>query len=207
MISAFAAILSLAVAEPVTLVPTDDIWLYEHASDQSRDEYMRIWGAPSGPIGEFLGDFSFSCVKFTLPDGLDADKLVSAKFVVYSIPDVQWTAADSKTYPLQARRLTGDFTEAKWDYSDASTLVSKEGEAEVYGFGSGTPTADKPFPIEIDLLKGKANFKEALKDKTLRFALTSAMNPQDAAGSVYKVFSRNASDEALRPKLILSFSD
>jgi hypothetical protein len=207
MISLFAALFAMAPAEPVTILPTDDIWVYEHAADPVSDEFLRVWGSDNGPIGDYLGDYSFSCLKFTLPEGIDPSKLESAKLVVYSIPEVNWSAETSKQLPLQARRLSGDFDETKWEYSKNKFLITKAGEDQVYGDGSGTPGDSKPFAIEIDLLKGKADFKEALKDKHLEVALTSPMNPQDASGSVYKVYSRNATEEALRPRLVLKFAD
>ncbi len=39
-------VLTLGIAAPQTieLTPTDDIWVYPHASDPEKDGYLRCWG-------------------------------------------------------------------------------------------------------------------------------------------------------------------
>lgn len=204
---ALVAALALAPHETITLLPTDDVWVYPHAQDQSSDPFLRVWGGSEGAVGfidqgEFT--FSYSCLRFELPEGFDASKIESARLVLHSIPTVSWTAKDSEDNPIEARKLDRDFTEKAWEFSKSATVIPKAGDEQIFGTGKGEPAGgEKPIPFYVDLLKGKGDFKAYLgANRIVRLALTTKMAPEDMGeGRLYKFYSRQTEDEKLKPRL------
>lgn len=198
------------------LFPTDDVWIYQFAQDQTSDPYLRVWGTGDAALGSsFEGHlpFSFSMLKFELPAAPEGSKLTGAKLVLTHSPEPGWTGQDAEKNPVEARSLTIDWNEANWEYDTAKKVHPSNDEATVYGTGwSKPPAGEDKFKVEIDLTKGKGGFQAAYDkalaspSKDLAIALTSKLTPEGGGeGMVYKFYSRS-NDEALRPQLVLTFS-
>lgn len=198
------AALVLLRSTTVDFTPTDDVWVYPHASDPSSDPFLRAWGVdglalPTDPAD--LGDFSFSLLRFDVKK-LGAGKVVGAELVLTHNQDPAYTAEQAKAGPLEARPAGTGYSEKSWSNEMAAKLMPGK---ELYG---STAPADwpsgKPFPIIIDLTKGKADFKASIakaiaSDGTIGIALTSKISAENRG--VYKVFSKDADDKAKRPIL------
>ncbi len=204
---------TLLRAEPQTfrLEPSDDIWVYPHASDPSKDPYLRVWGAEGkavAPSPEESEEFSYSYLKFdlkTLPKGM----ITGAKLTLTSIADPGYTSDYIKDNPLQVRALRTDFSEKTWEYDIVHTLNPDKDDKAVYGSASPKDwPAGKPFPLVIDLLKGPADFKKDLSaardsaEHLLGLALTSTDDVQTMGSTaVYKLYSKDADKKELHPVL------
>ncbi len=213
MLSALAIALTFATA---TLTPTDDVWVYPHASDQLDSEFLRSWGGEGRavlPGGEQTGAYSYSCLKFSIVSVAKGATLKKAVLRLTHDAAATWDEAQSKAAPLEARALTTKFDEKSWEFSMASTVAPSASENTIFGSGSGKPSADgKPFVIEIDLMKGPGKFDAvfakalASNDPVLAFALTTKMDPQEAGeATMYKYYSRSAKED-WRPQLVLEYS-
>ena len=202
----------------VTLTPSDDVWVYEHAADPAKDSFFRIWGTMGNAVAENpsdAGQFSYGLLKWDLSKIPAGAKITSAKPVVNQISDPGFTIDDAKAAPLEARAVNGDFAEKGWDYASSSKTFPIKGEEGI--FGTGYPDAsvmkDKVVPISIDLLKGRADLAKAIAQalggpKTICLALTSKIDPSSLGRSaVYKIYTRDAERESSRPVLILSYSE
>lgn len=211
---AFLLLSSTAATQKVELVPTDDLWIYPHASDAAHDPNLRIWGSEghAAPAdASEAEELSMAYLKWDL-SSLPADKkLTSAVLVVTNIANPGYTADQAKAAPLQARPLASDFTEKTWDYEKLGKLLPPKESKDV--FGAGFPAsflADKPVTIEIDLLKGPNDFRKYLDSargsKSLALALTSGLDMASLGRTAaYKIYSRDAENATLRPRLVLGF--
>ncbi|MCW5937777.1 MAG: hypothetical protein KIT11_10790 [Fimbriimonadaceae bacterium] len=198
----------------VTLDPTDDIWVYQFAQDQTSDPYLRLWGAGDTAVSEItpghLG-FSYSGLKFSLPADADGT-LKSAKLVLTHSGDPGFEEEAAKANPIEARAMSASFEEENWDYSMAAKVHPVVEDSSVFGSGwAYAQSAETPFKIEIDLLKGPNDFRKLLdkaredSGRAVVLALTTKLTPEQAGeSSIYKVFSRSA-EEDRRPKLVLTF--
>jgi len=213
MITTLALALTLGTA---TLTPTDDVWVYPHASDQLDSEFLRSWGGEGRavlPGGEQTGSYSYSCLKFSLKSLPKDAKVTKAVLRITHDAVANWDEAMSKAGPLEARALTTQFDERSWDFSMASKVAPSASEETIYGFASGKPSADgKPFVIEIDLLKGPGKFADAVSkavqatDPVIAFAITTKMDPQESGEStLYKFYSKSAKEE-WRPQLVIEYT-
>jgi len=212
MLSVLCALVMSVQDTDVTLEPSDDVWVYQFAEDQTSDEFLRAWGCDDGAVGKsFEGslNFSFSCLKFKPPMPLPNTKLKSAKLVLTHVPDAGWAVDSIDKHPLEARSMTGTWDEQSWAYEKAAKVHPLPEANAVFGTGWAKPSGDKPFKIEIDLMKGPGNFEKTFQDAIndpkagLSIALTTTLLP-DGENSVYKLYSK--SNEAdLRPKLVLGF--
>src|SRR5215475_5485714 len=94
MVTALLATLAMGLApQTIELTPTDDIWVYSHADDPQKDEYLRCWGADGmavAPTGEELEEFSYSYLKFNLNKLPKEVKLKEATLILWHIPDPGW---------------------------------------------------------------------------------------------------------------------
>ncbi len=204
-------------AEPQTfsLEPSDDIWVYPHASDPSKDPFLRVWGAEGkavAPSPEESEEFSYSYLKFnlaSLPKG--KFKVLEAKLTVTQISDPGYTKDYIKDNPLEVRPLRPDFAEKNWEYDIVRTLNPDKDPKAPYGSASPSnwPTG-KPFPIEIDLLKGPKAFGLDLlsasegTDRVFAVALTSTNDVQTMGSTaVYKLYSKDADKKEYHPVLRL----
>lgn len=215
MALALLAALLLAPAD-VSLKPTDDIWIYPHAGDPGKDGYLRVWGRDGAAVAKMVGDaseLSYSLLRFD-PASLPEGKLTKAALVLTTTAGPAYTEDQAKKNPIQARPVDGGFTEKGWKYDLLEKFNPTYEAKSVYGTGypSPWPAADKEGKVEIDLLKGPGDFAAALsaakKDgKPLGIALTSTIEVQSNPDTmtIYKLYSKDAPVEELRPKLVLSF--
>lgn len=197
----------------IDLVPTDDVWVYPHASDPSKDPFLRIWGSEGNAVAPSPDDaqnYSYSYLKWDVSKIPSDAKIKSASLVLTHVAGAAFTLDYAKKHPIEARPLGTTFTEKKWQYDNATTLFPPKDAKAIYG--SGAPTAigddEATFKIEIDLLKGPKDFKKALQDavatneKQLGMALTSTTNPEEMGMKfVYKVYSKDAEKAEYRPTI------
>ncbi|RYG43882.1 hypothetical protein EON79_16100 [bacterium] len=202
-----AAMLLLAQGSALVFSPVSDVWVYPHASDPSKDAYLRIWGTTGEAVAadpSSASDFSYSYLRFDLPAPVEGRKLAEARLELTQVEKPSYTLDLAKANPLQARPLIGDFDEKTWTYGDSIKIFpGKE------TFGEGVPQsieADKAVPIVIDLLKGKADFRVAAETGGMvNIALTSTLDVTSGDRTVYRLYSKDTEKEAWRPRLILRF--
>lgn len=209
-----AWVMALLLLEPTVVErnPTDDVWVYPHASDV-KDAYLRVWGANGKAVAgrnDALDEFSYSYLRFDLA-GLPAGTPKEAKLILTATADPGWTADDLKSTPIQARVAASDFREKDWSYDAlASKLAPSEAAEAVLGVASASPIEKGKEPtLTIDLLQGPAKFADALssarKSGALVVALTSALNPAEVGRTaIYKFYSKDG-PEKFRPVLRLTF--
>jgi hypothetical protein len=214
-LSLFWALLVCPLAGPTEhrIEPSDDVWVYTFASDQTADKYLRVWGDENGsvsPIIEGSLTFSYSCLRFELPAGLKPETVSAARLVLTHVGDAGFDEDTAKANPIEARALSATFKESDWDVSMAQKVHPLIGEEALFGTGWSVPTQDeRPFKVVVDLMKGPGDFRAALaqgmkSDRSLVLALATRMNPQGAGESnIYKFFSRHNEPE-LRPVLELT---
>jgi hypothetical protein len=203
----------------LSLTPSDDVWVYEHASDPAKDAYLRVWGAGGKSVADDpsdTGQFSYGYLRWDLSAIPAGAKLKSARLIVCQIAEPAYSAEDAKANPLEARSLVGSFDEKNWAFSAAAKVFPKSGDDGL--FGGGYPKIfskdGRVVPISIDLLSGKGNFggafTAALKgsSKSLCMALTSHLDPSSGGmSSVYKVYSKDAETPTNRPVLELEIEE
>lgn len=193
----------------LTLSPTDDVWVYPHASDPGRDEALRIWGAGGRAVAESPGeaeDFSYGYLNFKLPPEAKGRKLVGATLELTNVPNPE--LGDMSGTPIEVRPLVGKpFVETKWGYTDCYATYP---DAKAV-WGTGTPTfaaKESVGKIAVDLLGKGSTFGEWWKTSggagTLAFALTSRVDAAEVGmRRIFKVASRDATDASRRPVLRL----
>src|SRR3954469_4487441 len=101
MLAALA--LSLA-ATTLSLNPTDDVWVYPHASDQ-KDVYLRVWGAEGRDSPKKVAevqDFSPSYLRFDVSK-VPAGKVTSAQLILTHVANPGYAQDYAKDNPLRAR--------------------------------------------------------------------------------------------------------
>lgn len=197
------------------LTPTDDVWVYSHASDQVNDTFLRVWGAEGNAVTsvEEQAPASWSLIQFDLGQSRKAADLTHAELVLSHVGNPTFTTDDSLVAPVEVRPATPGFSEKTWAISDAEDFKPAARDNDVFGFKAVTPgTDDKPIAVEIDLLGGKRDFRlsydEALaKGGKLAMAITSRMEITGGTQrKTYKFYSRSAAAE-LRPQLVLTYKD
>jgi hypothetical protein len=198
----------------IALTPSDDVWVYEHASDPAHDAYLRVWGNAGNAVAETPGDtgqFSYGLLRWNL-DALPAGaKIVDAKLMLKQVSGAGYTVEEAKANPLEAREMTGEFTEKEWAFEQGAKTYPIKGKDAVFGSGYPTKIESADLPITIDLMGKKTPFAKDVAaalagSKTLYMALTSTIDPS-ASGrtAVYKVFSKDAETAANRPTLVLTY--
>jgi hypothetical protein len=211
------ALLALS-APPISLEPTQDLWVYPHASDPAKDAYLRVWGtggkAAPADIGE-AEDFSLSYLKWSLTTVPAGKRLKSAKLVLTNVADPGFTLDQAKEAPVEARAVGTGFEEKTWNYDFVSKLLPKGDKDAVFGVGAPEfLPAGKPIEFSIDLLKGPGDFRKALDaalatpTKEIALALTSPIDMSVLGrAAIYKVYSKDAENKDVHPKLVLEFED
>lgn len=207
MLPVLAAIAIGISAPQIEFAPTDDIWVYPHASDPMKDGYLRVWGTNGDAVASDPGqadEFSYSYLKFDLSKLKKDAPIKSAKLVLTHTPDPTWALADAKATPLEARQLSKDFTEKAWEFGFGKTVFPTSGKTGVYGVSAPEKMEPgQPIKFEIDLLRGPAKFAPG-SDGTVRIALTSALDPSAIGNrAVYKFFSKDYDKAEYRPKLVI----
>lgn len=215
MLSSLLLFTLFSQPKEITIEPTDDVWVYQFAEDQSADEFLRVWSTDGQAVGEITEghmSFSYSCLKFDVSK-FEGMKLMGAKLVMTHVGKANFAANDSKKYPLEVRSLKGDWNEKSWQYENSAKVHPDKDEKTIFGTGFGGPTPnEEPFKIEVDLMSGASTFAKAFDEgvksasHSLALSLTSKFSPQDQEGFVYKMYSRS-NDVVKRPKLILTFED
>lgn len=202
----------------MTLTPTDDIWVYPHASDGAKDPFIRVWGNGGKSVAESAGDateYSYGYFKWNVSSIPPGQSLVAAKLKLYNVPDPGFSILQAQAAPLEARILGVGFSEKDWSYDVAEKVSPSQGDASVFGIGTmAPPETGNDVSITIDLLVGKASFKEALikalqsESKELAVALTSKLDPSELGmKAVYKVYSKDTERLMSRPTLVLTFEN
>ena len=199
--------LTLLAALSLSLVPTDDIWVYPQASD-NKDAYLRVWGAEGVAVPEKTGateEFGFSYLKFDISSVPAGTKLKSAKLVLTHIAKVGYTEADSKKNPIEVRQVGADFSEKTWSYE----MVAKNRPGELYGTAAvKPPTEEKEFEVTINLDKPLFAKDLAAGSRVFAIALTTNLSPSEGGrSSFYKFFSKDNEKKEVRPMLKLEFAD
>ncbi|CAN5474650.1 hypothetical protein BH11ARM1_BH11ARM1_00690 [soil metagenome] len=208
-------LIAAALAQTMTLTPSDDLWVYPHASDAGGDTFLRVWGVEGKSVPADAGeaeDFSMGYLRFSLAGTPSGETLKSATLELTNVAQPGFTVEQAKFAPLEARSLPCNFVEEGWTYEKLAQTMPKAGIDGLFGSGSPTTVAGETISISIDLLKGTGGFAKAFAaaqaspEKAIAIALTSPLNPAELGRSaVYKVYSNNEKDEKLRPKLVLGF--
>ncbi len=206
----FAALLNRPLALE-TIESSEDVWVYSHASDPGGDSALRVFGNGGNAVAASAGDlesFSYGYLKFDVSSLPKDKKLASAELVLTPSgkPVVDPAAKD---WPLEARPLVGKFSEKTWGFEMASDV--KPLGSSVYGSGviKATSAADG-FEIRMNLLGEKSTFSGDFAKLTdsLFVALTTKYDASEQGmKGMYKVFSRDNKDRAVRPRLELKFAD
>lgn len=214
------AALAFALAGPVTveLIPTDDVWVYSHASDPMKDPYLRVWGAEGKDVAKDVNevqDFSYSYLRFDLSK-VPAGKITGATLTLTHIGHPGFDVAYSKQNPIKARPLPIDFREKTWDFAKIDQIMPEPGDKTAFGGGyaESIPADDKEFKINLDLLKGPNNFRSFFENarssasKAIDLALTSSVDVEEMGQScIYKVYSKDCENAAKRPVLKLTIGE
>jgi hypothetical protein len=102
------------------LTPTDDVWVYHFAQDQTSDPYLRCWGADGASVGPRGGQltFSYSLLKFDVPKELATADVTGAKLTVWHVAEAGFDETTAKASPLEARAVDGSFEEENWTFEE-----------------------------------------------------------------------------------------
>lgn len=197
-------LLPIIAPTTVALLPTDDIWVYPHASDPRKDPFLRVWGAGGASVVPGGGgDASYAYLRFDLTP-YAGKTITGARLVVHSLADPAWSLETAKAAPLEARALAATFAEATWKFGQADALQPTAGKEGLLGDGFPTKiTPETPVEIALDLKPGLPNLQKALGGPWA-LALTSAMDPSEGGQqAVYKLYSKDEETPARRPRLEL----
>ncbi len=205
---------ALLAPRTVDLTPTDDVWVYPHATDPGMDPNLRVWGISGDAVAQDPSEadnFSYAYLKWDASMLPKDAKLKEATLTVTHVAEPNFTLDVAKHFPLQARPVSSNFDEKTWSYGDSIKIAPEKLKTSI--FGEGIPTsipASGTFPITVDLMKGPNDFAKYLASSKGSFglALTSAMDPsaEDHAMN-YKFYSRNDENGARRPVLHLVFDE
>lgn len=213
MISVLAslAIVSSSADTILEVNPTDDVWVYPHASDV-KDPYLRVWGTDGAAVAtnsESAQNLSYSYIRFEVPSKpWENRKVKEVTLTIWHVAEAGWDAEASKNAPLEVRLLNKPFDEKSWNYDLVATVTPNKDK--VIAKASADPKAanQQPFAIKFDLL-GKVDtaagevpaFVPSANDGTLCLALTSKIDPSEQGKSgVYKFYSKDA-EKQYRPIL------
>lgn len=182
--------------------PTDDIWVYANASDPAFDPVLRIWGfgglavAPASPPG---GEWSYGYMKWNVsaisaPGPGQSYQVLEAVLTLTSQRASNYTLADTREHPLEARPLEVHFNELDWLFSDSNNPAPGDPRFGTGDFSRYSTTTT--FPVPIDLLAGPGDFathfnRAVAEARELGLALTSSMPAALQGGKFYRIFSRD----------------
>ncbi len=208
MITALAALTLGLAAQTLELTPTDDVWVYPHASDPQKDGYLRVWGVGGQAVASDPGqadEYSYSYLRFDLAKLPKGAKVAKATLTLMHTSDPAWQAKEAQAAPIEVRLVSKEFSEKAWDFSMGKTTFPTAGkEAVVSSFAPTKLEAGQPTKFEIDLLKGP--FKLDFSKTSMALALTSTLDPSAIGNrAVYKFFSKDYDKVEYRPKLVIQF--
>ncbi|MBC8065469.1 MAG: hypothetical protein H7Y17_11595 [Chlorobia bacterium] len=209
MIAVLAALTMGLSAQTLEVLPTDDIWVYPHASDPQKDGYLRVWGVDGQAVATDPGqadEFSYSYLKFDLAKLPKSAVLKSVVLTLMHTPDPAWQAEEAKASPLEVRPLGKDFSEKGWEFGLGKTVFPGGRKEDVFGsFGPAKIDAGQPIKFEVDLLKGP-NKLLLSAGGSFGVALTSKLDPSAIGNrAVYKFYSKDYDKAEYRPKLTISY--
>lgn len=201
------ALVCLIVGPTWTAIPSDDVWVYPHASTPGGEPFLRVWGSGSQAIDSTIppGDeYSYGYLQFDLKDA-PAGELVSAELTVWNVANEVFKPEVLKEWPLEVYGLKGKFKEDTFSFGDSSV-----GPIEPR-LGKGVATVEKDgVKITINLLDEKGNFKALWKKSrdagSLGLGLASTMSPAESRAMIYKINSKEG-PVAVRPTLKLTFKE
>lgn len=206
------ALTLLAAAQTITLNPTDDVWVYKFAADQTSDPFLRCWGTDSKSVADpDAGEAgSWSVMKFDISK-LPTTKLTSATLDLYFVPNPNIDEALGKKYPIEVRTVSSKFEEENFSLDQAASIKPTLDSLIATNPVTLYSNAEGPSKVTINLLAKQGSFEKILAEaqksqsKELAFALTSALTPDEAGESlIYKFYSTN-SEKSTRPTLTLNF--
>lgn len=201
------ALVCLIVGPTWTATPSDDVWVYPHASTPGGEPFLRVWGSGTLAIDATIppGDeFSYGYLQFNLKDA-PAGELVSAELTVWNVANEAFKPEVMKEWPLEVFGLKGKFREDTFSFGDATV-----GPIEPR-LGKGVGTVEKDgIKITINLLDEKGTFNALWKKSrdagSLGLGLASTMSPVESRSMIYKINSKEGA-EAVRPSLKLTFKE
>jgi hypothetical protein len=220
---AFSVALALfslpAAAQVYQSAPTDDVWVYDFAGDQTTDGFLRAWGngvsslAPSYPQGP---EWSHSYLKWDI-SGIGAGNylLTEAKLLVTqqvsTTTQPSFTQAQGNANPLEARPVGINFEEDTWSFLDPNNPTpgtTRFGTGDLSQYIPRGTAGVNGFQITLDLLAEgdfSSYFNTAVNGSgELGLALTSKLNPAGPGGATYRLYSLN-SPTGLGPQLLLRY--
>jgi TolB protein len=186
--------------ESVIVEASNDVWVYEFASNQDQDSFLRVWGSglPVAAFGEAPDD-SVSLVEFpktTLPAG----EIVSARLVLTHAAPTGSQREHLRTHPVELFSVAPGIDEKRWvkdlaiDHWPAGSALAR-----------GVVMEDGPegaFHVAFDVTNDMKEWRTNFSEKGLAFALFSSLPVGDLGrDAIYKFFSRNAADPTVRPRL------
>jgi hypothetical protein len=209
MIAAIAALAIGLTAPALELTPTDDIWVYPHASDPQKDGYLRVWGVGGQSVATDPAqsdEYSYSYLKFDLSKLPKTAALKSVILTLVHTPDPTWQPSDVKSSPIEVRPLAKDFGEKTWEFGLGKTIFPSGRKEDVYGaFAPAKVDSGQPVKFEVDLLKGP-NKLLLPAGGSFGVALTSTLDPSAVGNrAVYKFYSKDYDKVEYRPKLVITY--
>ncbi|MBX3096176.1 MAG: PD40 domain-containing protein [Fimbriimonadaceae bacterium] len=186
--------------ETVSISPDNDVWVYEHASNQDQDAFLRTWGGGIEimPHGQNPDD-TISIVQFP-PTTITAGEIVEARLVLTHVAPSGNQRAFLRQYPVQAWSVMAGINEKAW-LSDLAGDHWPAGPALASGHVSGSD-ADGNLEVTFDLGRDGELLRKALSGDGLALAIFSPLPVADLGrDAIFKFFSRNAADAKVHPRL------
>ena len=158
-------------------------------------------------------EYSFSLLRFD-PASLPAGKPTKATLVLTLVAGPNFTEEQAKKFPLQARPVEGGFTEKGWKYDLLERFMPAFEPKSVYGTGVPSPwpapekearDRDRPPEGPRRLPRGVGGGAEGRKAARDRAHLGARRADQPREQTLYKVYSKDAPVEELRPRLVFGF--
>lgn len=179
---------------------TDDVWLYPFATNQDSDSFLRVWGT-GADLATFTedGEDSVSLVRFPAQE-IPAGDIVSARVVLTHVNPEGGQRANVRKYPIEIRSVKSGFSEKSWAHALGATHWPGPGVLGSAQFGETREDGSFEMVFEIAQVD---KLRELLSDPLgPAFAFTSTAPASEVGRTgVYKFFSRNAPDAAVRPRL------
>ena len=205
---------SVQLDDPVTVIASEDVWVYPNAGEPATDETFKVWGVGGRAVAEKpeqAESFGYGYLKFELPAAPDGKKLVSA-FMVLKPSGSMKVDKVMADYPLEVRALVGKFEEKKWTYDQSSTVYPGD---TIFGKGvvaqvEGS-TDEKNLEIRINLMGPKSKFGEAFAKASgakepMFFALASKYDAGEMGREgIYRIYTRDRKEGDVKPKIVLKF--
>ncbi len=216
--AAFALCTAPAFAQTYQSLPTDDVWVYSFAGDQTADGFLRAWGngtsavASTSPAPE---NWSYSYAKWNVGGvGAGNYRLAEAKLLVtnqVSAAQPGYTLSQGIANPLEARPVGTNFEEDTWAFADSATLTpgaNRFGTGDLSNYLPRGTAGVNGFQIAIDLLAEgdfSTYFNNAVNGNgELGLAFTSTLSPAGQGGATYRLYSKD-SPTGLGPQLLLRY--